>query len=94
MIDNFDASGIRHPASGIRHPGSGAGQREKKRRPRPVAAFKLELSTLSAREATGYREAEAESWSTDCVFGAVKRSEDVASLAAWDPGSIVRYFDP
>ena len=65
-----------------------------KRRAWLVVAFELKLSTLSAREAAGDREAETESRSTDCVIGAVKRSENVAPLAAWDPGSIVRHFNP
>ena len=74
-------------------PRSCTGYRQHKRCARSVIAFELKLSTLSAREATGDGEAETESWSTDCRFGAVKRSEYVTPLAARDPGSVVCHFD-
>ena len=74
-------------------PRSCTGYRQHKRCARSVIAFELKLSTLSAREAAGDGEAETESWSTDCRFGAVKRSEYVTPLAARDPGSVVCHFD-
>ena len=74
-------------------PRSCTGYRQHELRASRVISIEFELSTLSAREAAGDGEAETESWSTDCVFGTVKRSEDVASLAAWDPGSVVRNLD-
>ena len=74
-------------------PRSCTGYRQHELRASREISVEFEVSTLSASEAAGDGEAETESWSTDCRFGAVKRSEDVTPLAARDPGSVVCHFD-